>query len=55
MQLPAFDVNAEMNVTSMADIQQWFVDNKYVSAAADLNKVVDTTYLDYALSQEGKR
>jgi hypothetical protein len=54
-QLPAFDMNGQLDVQSMQDIQQWFVDNQYVRTPADLSKVVDTSYLDYAIGQLGRR
>ena len=55
MQLPAFDVNGQMNLKSLHETQQWFVDHNYVPSAVDLSNVIDTSYLDYALAQDGKR
>jgi NitT/TauT family transport system substrate-binding protein len=55
MQLPVFDLNGQMDQQNMQRTQQWFVDNKYVPIAVDLNKVIDTSYLDYALAQDGTR
>jgi NitT/TauT family transport system substrate-binding protein len=53
--LGALDLNGRMVVSNMKDLQQWLVDNGYVQTPVDLDKVVDYTYADYAVSQLGRR
>ena len=53
--VPAFSPNGEMNVQSIKDLQQWYVDNGFVQNPVPLDEFFDTSYLDYALSVVGRR
>jgi NitT/TauT family transport system substrate-binding protein len=53
--VPAFSPNGEMNVQSIKDLQQWYVDNGFVQNPVQLDEFFDTSYLDYALSVVGRR
>ena len=55
IQLPWFDPNGAMNIQSMKDMQQWFVDNSYVQTPANMDTTVDMSYADAAVAQLGKR
>jgi NitT/TauT family transport system substrate-binding protein len=54
IQLAALDLNGQMIVPNMKDLQQWLVDHGYVQTPVDLDKVVDYTYTDYAVTQLGR-
>jgi NitT/TauT family transport system substrate-binding protein len=53
--VPAFEPNGQMNVQSIKDLQQWYVDNGLVQTPAALDEFFDTSYLDYALGVVGRR
>jgi len=53
--VPAFEPNGQMNVQSIKDLQQWYVDNGLVQTPAALDEFFDTSYLDYALAIVGRR
>jgi NitT/TauT family transport system substrate-binding protein len=48
---PARSPNGEINVASMLDMQAWFVKNKMSSAEFPADRVVDKSYVDYALKK----
>jgi NitT/TauT family transport system substrate-binding protein len=53
--VPAFDPNGQMNVQSIKDLQQWYVDNGFVQTPVALDAFFDTSYLDHALGSVGRR
>lgn len=53
--LPWFDPNAAMNVQSMKDMQQWFVEQGVVQTPANIDATVDMSYADAAVAKLGKR
>jgi NitT/TauT family transport system substrate-binding protein len=53
--VPAFSPNGEMNVQSIKDLQQWYVDNGFVQNPVQLDEFFDTSYLEYGLSVVGRR
>jgi NitT/TauT family transport system substrate-binding protein len=53
--VPAFSPNGEMNVQSIKDLQQWYVDHGFVQNPVALDEFFDTSYLEYGLSVVGRR
>ncbi len=53
--LPWFDPNGEMNVPSMKDMQQWFVEHGSVQTPANIDATIDMSYAEAALAKLGKR
>jgi NitT/TauT family transport system substrate-binding protein len=50
---PARSPNGAINVASMLDMQSWFVRNKMSNAEFPPDRVVDKSYVDYALAKLG--
>jgi ABC-type nitrate/sulfonate/bicarbonate transport system substrate-binding protein len=50
-----FDPNGRMEVKSLEADQDWFLKLGLQQARADLSKVIDYQYVDYAVAQLGKR
>ena len=46
---PARSPNGQINVASMLDMQAWFIKNKMSSAEFPPERLVDTSYIEYAL------
>ncbi|HLH25023.1 MAG TPA: ABC transporter substrate-binding protein [Chloroflexota bacterium] len=53
--VPAFSPNGEMNVQSIKDLQQWYVDHGFVQNPVALDEFFDTSYLDYGLGVVGRQ
>jgi NitT/TauT family transport system substrate-binding protein len=53
--LPNFDPNGKILIDSLKANQDWYVGHKDVPTPIDLDKVYDTTFIDYAVSQLGGR
>jgi NitT/TauT family transport system substrate-binding protein len=50
---PARDPNGKINIASMLDMQAWYVKSKLSSAQFPAERVVDSSYADYAAKQLG--
>jgi len=50
---PARDPNGRINVDSMLDMQAWFRANKFSDANLPADRLVDTSYTDYAVKKLG--
>lgn len=50
---PARSVDGRINIASMMDMQDWYVDNKMATAKFPAARVVDTTFADYAAGKLG--
>ncbi len=50
---PARSPNGKINVESMLDMQSWFVRNKMSNAEFPADRIVDRSYIDYALQKLG--
>jgi NitT/TauT family transport system substrate-binding protein len=50
---PARDPNGRINVESMLDMQAWYRANKFSSAQLPAERLVDTSYADYAVAKLG--
>ena len=50
---PARSPNGKINVASMLDMQSWFVRNKMSNAEFPAERIVDRSYIDYALQKLG--
>lgn len=50
---PARSPNGSINIASMLDMQAWFVKNKMSSTQFPAERLVDTSYVDYALGKLG--
>jgi NitT/TauT family transport system substrate-binding protein len=50
---PARDPNGRINVDSMLDMQVWYRQNKFSSAQLPAERLVDTSYADYAVAKLG--
>ena len=50
---PARSPNGKINVASMLDINAWYVTNKMSTVKFPAERVVDATYIDYAISKLG--
>jgi NitT/TauT family transport system substrate-binding protein len=50
---PARDPNGRINVASMLDMQAWYRQNKFGSAQLPAERLVDTSYADYAAAKLG--
>ena len=48
---PARDPNGRINVESMLDMQAWYRANKFSSAQLPAERLVDTSYADYAVAE----
>jgi NitT/TauT family transport system substrate-binding protein len=53
--LPNFDPNGKIIIDSLKANQDWYVGHGDVPTPIDLDKVYDTTFIDYAVSQLGGR
>jgi NitT/TauT family transport system substrate-binding protein len=53
--LPNFDPNGKIIIDSLKANQDWYVGHGDVPTPIDLDKVYDTTFIDYAASQLGSR
>ncbi|MHB8621485.1 MAG: ABC transporter substrate-binding protein [Chloroflexota bacterium] len=52
---PGLDPNGSLNVRSLQEDYNWYLDNGLLKQKMDVSKIVDTTFLDYALKVLGKR
>jgi NitT/TauT family transport system substrate-binding protein len=50
---PARDPNGRINVESMLDMQAWYKQNKFSNAQLPAERLVDTSYADYAVEKLG--
>jgi NitT/TauT family transport system substrate-binding protein len=50
---PARSPNGKINVASMLDINAWYVTNKMSTQKFSADRVVDSTYIDYANGKLG--
>jgi NitT/TauT family transport system substrate-binding protein len=50
---PARDPNGRINADSMLDMQAWYRQNKFSSAQLPAERLVDTSYADYAVAKLG--
>jgi NitT/TauT family transport system substrate-binding protein len=50
---PARSPNGKINTTSMLDINKWYVTNKMSAKEFPAQRVVDSTYIDYAIQKLG--
>ena len=50
---PARDPNGRINVDSMLDMQAWYKQNKFSNAQLPAERLVDTSYADYAVEKLG--
>jgi NitT/TauT family transport system substrate-binding protein len=50
---PARSPDGRVNIASMLDIQSWYVKNKLANAAFPAERLVDTSYVDFALQKLG--
>jgi len=50
---PARDPNGKINIASMLDMQAWYTANKMSTANFPAERVVDSTYADYAAKKLG--
>jgi NitT/TauT family transport system substrate-binding protein len=48
---PARSPNGQINVASMLDMQAWFIKNKMSNSEFPADRVVDKSYVDYALAK----
>ena len=48
---PARSPNGTINVASMLDMQSWFVKNKMSNVELPAERLIDTSYVDYALAK----
>ena len=46
--------NGSLNLHGLADEQEWYVANGYMTDRLDLDQVVDYRFLDFALQQLGR-
>jgi NitT/TauT family transport system substrate-binding protein len=50
---PARSPNGRINVASMLDIQSWYVANKLANAQFPAERLMDTSYIDFAIQKLG--
>ncbi len=50
---PARSPNGKINVASMLDINKWYVENKMSNKEFPASRLVDSTYIDYAIQKLG--
>jgi hypothetical protein len=50
-----FDANGEILLGSLKESQQWYVSRGFIQTPVNLDKVWDSTYVDYATGVVGKR
>src|SRR3954462_8587944 len=50
---PARSPNGKINVASMLDINKWYVTNKMSAKEFPAERIIDPTYIDYAISKLG--
>ena len=50
---PARDPNGRVSVASMLDMQAWYIKNKYVSAAAAPQRLLNLSYVEAAMAELG--
>jgi len=53
MVMPGLDPNGKVSVDSLNDSQGWWIEKGSQTARADLSKVVDSQFVDYAVQQLG--
>jgi len=53
--LPGFDPNGQMQMDSVKSIVDWFVQHGDVKTQPNLDQIYDPSYVNYALTQDGKR
>jgi NitT/TauT family transport system substrate-binding protein len=53
--VPLVDPNGQMITETVGSLQQWFVDNGFVSTPVNVEEYFDTSYADYAVSVLGRR
>jgi len=44
-----------VDVPSIKDDQSWLVENGYIKVSVDVDTVLDSGYVDYAVALDGKR
>jgi NitT/TauT family transport system substrate-binding protein len=52
--LPGLNPDGEVLFDDLLRQQQWFMDNGYQEKAVDMKMVVDSQYVEYAISRIGK-
>ena len=50
---PARSPNGKINVASMLDINKWYVENKMSTKQFPAERIIDPSYIDYAISKLG--
>jgi NitT/TauT family transport system substrate-binding protein len=50
---PARNLDGKLNITSLLDVQDWFVQNNFTRAKFPAERLVDNTYVDYANAKLG--
>jgi NitT/TauT family transport system substrate-binding protein len=50
---PARSPNGKINVASMLDINKWYVENKMSAKQFPAERIIDSSYIDYAISKLG--
>jgi NitT/TauT family transport system substrate-binding protein len=53
MAYPHVDPNATLNMASLRDLMNWYVQMGYLSAAVDLDTLVDSSFTEAAISKLG--
>ncbi len=53
--LPGYDPNGQLYLDAVKAAQQWYVDHGDIKTPVDVDKLYESQYLDYALTQLGKR
>ncbi len=53
MQMPTIHPDGKIQIQSLKDDQEWYLQNGYQKTRIDLETAVDTTYVDYAVKQLG--
>jgi NitT/TauT family transport system substrate-binding protein len=49
------DPNGSVNVDSLRGLERWYIERGDVTSEVDLDRVVDTSFLDYALQRLGRQ
>ena len=55
IRLPGFDPNGQMQIDSVKSIMDWIVQHGDVKTQPNLDQIYDASYVNYALTQDGKR
>jgi NitT/TauT family transport system substrate-binding protein len=53
MAITALNPDGKLNVQGMKDDLRWFVDRGLTTQAPDMDKVIDTSFAEYAISRLG--